>query len=276
LHKLHTMKEDISMWQSAIIISDLHIPFHDKKAVEVTTAFIRDYQPDALIINGDLLDFWEVSSFDKDPRIGTSFKEELEMGRKYLKYLREILPNSKIKYLEGNHEFRLKKYIMKNAAELSGLEGLSVEEQLGLYGLNIEYIQLPPGLSRYDHNDLKIGDLYIGHYNIARKHAGYSAKALMENLGVSLIQAHTHKQGLSSKRLRDGRELIAIESGCLCNLEPNYVKFPNWQHGLVVAMFKKNSPRFQVYPIRIADYEFFYGGNHYDYQNLYKKDKDII
>lgn len=267
---------NLDRWEKGVVISDIHIPFQDNKAVELATYFIRWFQPDHIVINGDLLDFWEISKYDKDPEINFQFKRELELGRKYLKHLRKIAPDSNIVYVEGNHEWRMKGYIISNAKELRGLEGLSVQEQLHLDDLDIEYVELPAGLSRWDSVDYQIGDLYIGHYNVTRKHAGYTAKGLVADKGVSVIQAHNHKIGSSFKKLRDGRILRGFESGCLCDTDPNYMSNPNWQQGFVAFYKKKDSNQFRVNPIRIIDHEIIYGNFSCNYNDLYKKDKNII
>jgi len=78
---------------------------------------------------------------------------------------------------------------------------------------------------------------------------------------------------MTAKTLFD-RQLIGVEQGCLCSLKPNYLVNPNWQHGFCVFWKKPDKPRFQVMPVVIPDYEFFFGGKSYDYEesiNLYRE-----
>lgn len=252
-------------WIMGVSASDFHFPFQDNRVVSLFLEFLKDNADELkyLILNGDILDCWEISKFDKVPRTGKALKEELKEAKDFLTKIREILPKTQIVFIEGNHEFRLRSYIIRNAKELWGLEGLSIAEQLHLKDLNIIYKESLPGLNHFSHLDFKIGELYIGHYNKVNKHAGYTAKCLIEDLGVSFIQGHTHRFGICSKTLRSGQELIGIEQGCLCSLRPNYISFPNWQHGFSVFFKKENYPRFQVYPIRIPDYGFFWGHKEY-------------
>ena len=51
--------------------------------------------------------------------------------------------------------------------------------------------------------------------------------------------------------------------GCLCRLDPHYMQYPNWQHGLVVIHKKKNSGRFYLQPIQIIDGAFLFGGKRF-------------
>ena len=121
-----------------VVANDFQIPFHDEKALALLKLFLRRERPDWLVLNGDFQDFWEISSFDLTPRIGKEFIEEIKIGKKILKSFRRILRRARITWIEGNHEFRLRKYLIKNAKELYGLPGLNVPELFGLNDLKIE------------------------------------------------------------------------------------------------------------------------------------------
>jgi UDP-2,3-diacylglucosamine pyrophosphatase LpxH len=58
--------------QMVVVANDFHVPFHDAIALALFQRFLRREQPDWLILNGDLMDFWEVSRFDLTPRAGDS------------------------------------------------------------------------------------------------------------------------------------------------------------------------------------------------------------
>jgi hypothetical protein len=44
-----------------VVISDLQVPFHDKKAVRNVAQFIRKYKPDDVLCVGDEIDFQTIS-----------------------------------------------------------------------------------------------------------------------------------------------------------------------------------------------------------------------
>jgi len=56
----------------------------------------------------------------------------------------------------------------------------------------------------------------------------------VDEKGVSLIQAHTHRLGSHFKTWID-REMVGYEGGCLCKLTPEYKLNPNWQQGFCLA-----------------------------------------
>ena len=173
--------------------------------------------------------------------------------------LRVVAGNKcEIIYIYGNHEFRLQKFLMDKAEELWGIEGLTIEEQLDLKHWNIKFVDT--GLKE---NYYKWGALYVGHFNRINKHSGYTAKNLLEDKGVCLVQAHTHRLGSSFKSILGNSILVGYENGCLCNIHPLWIKDPNWQLGFSVVFQKKHKQRFHLYQIPIVDYQFFWGNREY-------------
>ena len=76
--------------------------------------------------------------------------------------------------------------------------------------------------------------LLVGHFNKASKHSCYTAKQLVDQYKMSVLQGHTHRLGLyyvTGKK----NTYIGIEGGCLCDLHPEYIMNPNWQGGFVMA-----------------------------------------
>lgn len=238
-----------------VVISDLHIPYHDEKVVDKVFNFIGDIQPEEVIINGDFLDMYEASSFDKSPIFGKSLSEEFSTGFGLLKELRNLIPLSRIKFINGNHEHRFDRYLMKNAPQLISLPGLNVKDQLGLDSLDIEYIY--SGL-RESYYDTEKGVL-IGHWNRVSKHSAYTAKALLDDKNTSLVQGHSHRAGVHYRQVGN-KILQAVEGGCLCDTNPSYVLQPNWQQGFVIIHWLEDE-EFIIEPILINKGKFVYGGS---------------
>ena len=75
-----------------VFISDIHIPYEDKKALAMAMEIIKDMKltdKDNIIIGGDLLDYYPISSFSPDM---TSSNIEIEIfeGVEFLNDLRHI------------------------------------------------------------------------------------------------------------------------------------------------------------------------------------------
>lgn len=208
-----------------INISDLHIPYLDPHAWDLTLAIIEFVKPDKVNILGDLVDFYELSTFDKNPKRVKEGGVQRELDQAFLRMseLKRAAPQAKLRYLPGNHEDRLRRYLMRHS-ELYDLRVLELENLLRLKELEIEYhseeIEIIPGL------------LHGIHGTVVRGESGYSANGELakSRYAVSLISGHTHRLGVSY--VRTMFQLIkGVENGCLCGLKPEYVKHPNWQQG---------------------------------------------
>ena len=253
-----------------VVASDMHCPFQDDRAIALVNKFCQWYKPQIVIIDGDLIDFYAISKFDKRPEraTGDALRQEVETARKVLEAIRRANPNAKIILIVGNHEFRLRKYIYRKRIEdpeldaILDLMGVPVGGVLGailhLDEMGIELADLDPDKAKFSDNYIKIGNLYIGHWDRANKHAAYTAKNLLADKGVNCLQAHTHRIGTHVKTTLAGT-LEAHEIGCLCSLNPHYTAKQDWAHGFALVEGNKTMTRFTVHIIHIRDYEFRYG-----------------
>lgn len=222
-----------------IVISDIHYPYHDTKAIKCVLDFIKDKDIDTIILNGDILDFYDVSSFDKDPDRVNSLQKEIDMSTKFFKKLRTIKPDARIVFIKGNHEYRLERYLKKHP-ELYSLDALKLPNLLDLKKYNIEYSD----------KGIKLGNLKIIHGDMVRKFSGYTARGELEKHDSSGISSHTHRGGVYYYKTPE-RYLAWFESFCLCDLNPEYINEPNWQQGFLYGYIEKDS--FAVTPMPIVD-----------------------
>ena len=252
-------------YETVLVIGDLQIPFHDPKAVKLALNFAKDLRPDKVILNGDIMDCYEISDFVRSPMIKADFNDEIEETYSFILDLKRACPRAKIIWVEGNHEFRLKKYLMTRAKELVGLKRAKIrlEDLLDFKKFGIDYIQNKPGASKHGDVYTKIGELHIGHWDMVRQWGGFTAKNLLDRKGVSIMQSHTHRMGSHYRTWVGGKIMGAWENGCLCSLDPAYMANPDWLHGFSVVFHKKDSSRFQVVQVPIIDYEFWFGGKQY-------------
>lgn len=184
-----------------LVLSDLHIPYHDPHAVELAVRVVAVFQPNAIIINGDGVDFYDVSAFDKNPdqiRSGGLQNEIAQLGT-FLGELNRAKPAAcSVTYLPGNHEDRLRRYLWRHS-ELFGLRVLELPTLLELDRYGVTYAP--------DEVVLANGGLVVKHGSIVRKAGGMSALAELEaeKYAVSTITGHTHRIGSTMIRTRRGQ-----------------------------------------------------------------------
>jgi len=249
-------------FQTAVVLNDVHVPFHDGRAVNLVLSYIGTLQPDTVVLGGDVLDFYQVSSFAKDPDRSVRLADELRIARDLLRRLRDLAPKARIVYIEGNHEHRLHRFLINKAQELCGLEGLTVADQLHLDELDIEYV--PCEADRFIDTFIWLVPkrLMVGHFSTLRGNAGATAHALLDQYAVSIIDGHCHSAGFAHKTLAGGRIVGAWENGCLCNLDPHYVRQRKWAHSFCVAYVPRDeadSHLFHVSQKLILQYAFWDG-----------------
>lgn len=229
-------------------LTDLHIPFHDRKTLEAVFKFLEDFKPEQIILTGDVLDFYKLSNFDKDPFRLTTIQDEIDTAYPILKRLTELC--SEVHFIRGNHEERLIRYLKRNP-ELASIKVLEIPKLLNLDTLGIHYHPY-----EYLYNGFR-----FTHGEFVRPDSGASAKAEALKYGSNTSSGHTHRFGSFYKS--DARGTIgAFEMGCLCDLNPEYINgVPNWVQGFGVFHFDDN--RFFCQQIPIIKHEFIYGNKRY-------------
>jgi predicted phosphodiesterase len=209
---------------TAVILGDLHAPHYDWAAFSVALQITAAIGPDSVVLNGDIIDNYQVSSYDRDPRRMTEFEADLKSARSCLQQVRGRAPDASIYFTEGNHEKRLTTFKWRNPA-VSSLAALTVPSLLGLKELGIDWIP--------DSQKLFFGSWMVMHGNKVAPKGGYTGHRMIERYGKSGVSGHVHRLARVSRKYYD-RSMTWIEGGCLCSLEMEYLECPDWEHGFVV------------------------------------------
>ncbi len=235
------------------IINDTQNPYQDVVTMGLVERFLQEIELDYLLYNGDIHDFYQISKFDKNPDRVDDLQKDIDNTRVMLERHANIFPNVKKKWLDGNHEVRLQKYLWSSATALSSLRSLTIPELFRLDDYGIDYIPYEQGLM--------INDTFLVlHGDLISVHSSYTAKRMYEKHGRCGMCAHSHRGGVYYKTDRFGT-WGWFENFCLCHLNPDYIKNPNWQQGFSLIHFV--GKRFFVEPIPIIDHSLMFGGRVY-------------
>lgn len=210
------------------LFSDIHIPYHSIEALTAAIEYTKNEKPDALVLNGDALDFHGLSRFQKDPR-KKNFAQELDVWRQMFEVFDREL-GCKIYYKIGNHEARYEHYLWMKAGELVGVDEFDLSNLLQARAKGIEVI----GSKKIIH----AGDLCILHGH----EFGQSvfspvnvARGLYMKGKVSAIQGHNHQVSEHTEPDMKGRIVTTWSQGCLCELHPEYLPINKWSHGFALV-----------------------------------------
>jgi hypothetical protein len=227
-------------------------PFHDEEAISVALAIIKHIRPDHIVNLGDFLDLPEQSTkFRKEAAFARTTQMSLDRAHEFLSQQREAGHRATvISLLEGNHDIRLKNYVIDNALAAFGLRQanmpkswpvMSVQNLLRLDELGVDYYEgYPQGIVWLNENLACIHGVNLK-----------PDKTLAEE-DSSQIHGHTHSiyRKSRTRRTYDGSKTITVSSpGCLCRVDggvpstksataqdgKTVTSVEDWQQGLAVV-----------------------------------------
>ena len=113
------------------VIGDIHNPYADDRAIDLTCHLLEAFQPDEVCNVGDGFDFYQLSPFDQDPARRLAIQDDLDISFEVNKRLKSAAPRADWYYIEANHERRLWRYLTRHP-ELYNLDALKLENLLRL------------------------------------------------------------------------------------------------------------------------------------------------
>lgn len=215
------------------IVGDTQVPFHDPRAVELAAQVIEFVNPDHLVENGDMIDFWSISKHQ--PRRSeliqsVSLQEEIDRTIAVQDILsRRVKRTCKKHTIDGNHEDRLERFLGSGSqSALGSLRSLRIPEVFGYRKRG--YSSYHP----YGEGIWITDNLFTYHGNCVSSQPGDSVRKEITNLGASVIMNHVHRR--ADIRFKQGKhEHRGIENGCLCQLASSYRAMTNWAHALTLV-----------------------------------------
>lgn len=231
------------------ILSDIHVPYHSIQALTAAVEFVKKEKPDAILLNGDLLDCHKISRYQTDPR-KKDFATELSIMKMLLDELKRVL-KCKIYYKLGNHDIRYENYLIEKAGELAGVKEFQFENIIKARAEGITIIG--------DKTIMKLNRLRGIHGHEYR--GGITApvsvsRGLFLKGKVSAFQGHNHRSDEYSEANMDDKLVTTFSIGCLSELHPAYMPLNKWNHGFAIVDLDQNGDdflfrNFKVYGTKI-------------------------
>lgn len=224
------------------VLSDIHVPYHSISALECALDKIYEEKPDAILLNGDTVDFYGLSRFQKDPR-KRSVAHELQALNEFLDILKQF--EAKIIYKLGNHDERYEHYLQHKAPELLGIQEFEFKNLLKAGERKMDVV----GEKRI----IKANKLNIihGHEYPSVFSPVNIARGLYMKGKVSAMQGHNHQTSEHTETDMNGEIVTTWSLGCLCELNPAYMPLNRWGHGMAMVDLDANGKDFEVRNYRI-------------------------
>lgn len=236
--------------KTVVFLSDIHWPYHNKKAWSGVRKYITDQKPDIIVVGGDFVDLPMYSKYIQE---STSDVTGIPHIRQFASELSFLAKHCKDLYIiEGNHEERWDKMLQDKARELYGALGLTLREQFVSHGLRISTKDKPTNIhwrrESAHSRDLNLFGVTFRHgHNQSLGSADLAHRALSRHRAGSVVFGHHHRAQLFA-HTSQGITHFAVANPCL-TVDHNYNKDPNWQTGFtVLSAFKGRKGQYLVTP----------------------------
>jgi len=220
-----------------LVMSDIHAPYHDERAIEAALKFGVDQKCDSLLLNGDSFDAYQVSQWSRDPRAD---KVDKELG-----ILRDVIaaiaPHFNRKaYKIGNHEDRVEAYLFSNAPQMPAISRWNLCESLA------EELRLEDWIMIASKQSYSLGMLqgYHGHELPKGLTNPVSVgRGIWLRTSQSGFAGHWHRSDTYTHTSADKSKIwTCLGVGCLCDLRPAYAPVNGWSQGcLIVESFSNGT-----------------------------------
>lgn len=224
-----------------LVIPDPHAhPDFNNERATLAGKLIKDLKPDVVVNLGDMWDMSSMSSYDRGRKstFGRTFQRDIDAGLDFDERLWDPVRKAKKKkpraiFIEGNHEFRLKRAIDLQP-ELEGLLSFNNFDLNKNYNDIVEYQGNTPGMIEID------GVTYC-HYSISGvmgrpiggEHPAYS---LLTKQFTSVTCGHLHTLDFSTRVMPNGHRINGLVAGCFQDYNSGWAGEINrlWSRGLVI------------------------------------------
>lgn len=215
-----------------VAISDMQIPFHDKRAVRNLTNFVKDFHPDELLCVGDEIDSPQPSRWTKGMagEYEGTLQRDIDLTHQVMAEFRAALGDNRFVVHRSNHGDRVETYVRRYAPALQSIRALRIDDLLGYADLGIEYTREPV--------DVAPGWLMMhGDESGLNRSPGGTALGLARKTGKSVVCGHTHRLGIQPETVGvNGRTqtIVGFEVGNLMDMrQADYLGYgaANWQAG---------------------------------------------
>lgn len=232
--------------EKILFVPDCHVPYQDKRALDLVLKVGKEFKPNHVILLGDLVDFYTVSSYSRDPNRALQLDVEVAEAKKELRRLKDLGAKNNV-FIAGNHCDRLTRYLMEKAPELYNV--ISIPSILELDKIGFKYIPYKDNYS--------LGKLHVTHDcgNAGR----YAIQKALDTFQKNIVIGHTHRTSYVVEGNADGEAHVGTSFGWLGDAEKadymHKIKAKrDWSLGFGIGYLDPVTKFVYVTPIAIVDY----------------------
>lgn len=218
---------------TALIGSDFHIwPGEASTCLRAFKKFVSDIQPNAIILNGDVMDFPRISRHPQNWESAPDPQEEIEAAQDHLNDIEQASKRGTQKiWTLGNHDARFEAMIANAAPQMRGVNGVHLSDHFSTW---------QKAMSCMINENIEGGATMVKH----RWKGGMGAtRANTLNAGISMITGHLHSQNV--RPLSDYRpyDRYGVDTGCVADKEHRAFGYTedaplDWRSGFALLTYR--------------------------------------
>jgi hypothetical protein len=213
--KLHKWSNNKPV-KRGVAVGDIHFPVDNQECRNILFDFIRDFEPDIVILSGDQMDMDSISIHNaKKPKLIEGKRLHNQYRRFQSVYLSHLEKIKHKYFMIGNHEYRVDRLI-ENSPQYEGF--VEVDKNLDLQDWTVVPFN----------ECLSLGEMNFIHGHYWNK---YHANKNVSVYGKNIFSWHAHtSQSFTMYSPVNHLPRMGVSIGCMCNKNPDWLrdKPNNW------------------------------------------------
>lgn len=238
------------MIENYAVLNDIHIPYQSSKYYEALKLMKKFPNLVHIYLNGDIGEFESVSAHPKGPKAQQLLLEEIKSINEEFDRLQKMFPGVPVTLIEGNHCYRIFRYIRDVAPQMWGL--IQCPDLLRFPDRGWKFVPYGP---RQWEKCGKTRDLWLRHEPLVG--GGNCIKGTAEKSYVSVMFGHVHQMGQYTHK-KIGPEpyyVTAYSSGWLGDINQPCFDYrgskDNWANGFARVDCDAKTGDYEVKLIRL-------------------------
>jgi hypothetical protein len=219
---------------TVIVGSDFHIwPGEASTCLRAFKKFIKDIQPNAVILNGDVMDFPRISRHPQNWESAPDPQEEIEAAQDHLNDIVQACKRGAHKlWCLGNHDARFEAMIANAAPQMRGVRGVHLSDHFSCW---------TKAMSCFINESIEGGATMVKHIP---KGGGINAtRASTLNGGVSTVNGHLHRQNVQPLSDYNKFDRYGVDTGMVADKEHRAFTYTqdaalDWRSGFALLTYR--------------------------------------
>lgn len=218
---------------SVLIGSDFHIwPGEEATCLRAFKKFVKDLKPDAVILNGDVMDFPRISRHPQNWESAPDPQEEIEAAQDHLNDIVMACKRGAHKiWTLGNHDARFEAMIANATPQMRGVKGVHLSDHFGAW---------QKAMSCF------INQGTIGATMVKHKPPGggiNATRTFTVKAGTHAVHSHLHRQSVQSVSDYRDVDYYGVDTGCVADKEHRAFLYTedaplDWRSGFALLTYR--------------------------------------